>query len=227
LFFAYASAARGRCRRLRVAQALTQNVSMRICFFGDSIVNGTGDDDALGWVGRVMAAARRKRLDVTYYNLGVRRDTSADIAQRWRAEAGKRFPPESRKRLAFSFGTNDCMSDPHGNARVPHARTLDNAKRILQEAAVVAPTIMLGPAPTLDQVLVDDRVRNISHDLEASCAEIGIPFLETFTFVAACPAWRREAKEGDGTHPNREGYAALAEFIWDWPELHRWLGAGP
>jgi lysophospholipase L1-like esterase len=97
----------------------------------------------------------------------------------------------------------------------------------LQEAAVVAPTIMLGPAPTLDQVLVDDRVRNISHDLEASCAEIGIPFLEIFTFVAACPAWRREAKEGDGTHPNREGYAALAEFIWDWPELHRWLGAGP
>jgi hypothetical protein len=22
---------------------------MRICFFGDSLVNGTGDDDGLGW----------------------------------------------------------------------------------------------------------------------------------------------------------------------------------
>jgi lysophospholipase L1-like esterase len=200
---------------------------MRICFFGDSIVNGTGDDDALGWVGRVMAAARGKRLDVTYYNLGVRGDTSADIAQRWRAEAGRRFSPESRKRLAFSFGTNDCISGPHGSARVPHAKTLDNAKRILQAAGSVAPTIMLGPAPTLDQVLVDDRVRKISHDLEDLCAEIGIPFLETFRFVAACPAWRREANGGDGTHPNREGYAALAGFIWDWPPLHRWLGAGP
>jgi hypothetical protein len=28
----------------------------------------------------------------------------------------------------------------------------------LQEAASVAPTIMLGPAPTLDAVLVDGRV---------------------------------------------------------------------
>ncbi len=107
---------------------------------------------------------------------------------------------------------------------MPHAETLDNAKRVLQEAGSIAPTIMLGPAPTLDDVLVDDRIRTISHDLDVLCAEIGIPFLETFGFVAACPAWRREAKEGDGTHPNREGYAALAEFIWDWPALHCWLG---
>jgi acyl-CoA thioesterase-1 len=28
---------------------------MRICFFGDSFVNGTGDDDGLGWVGRIVA----------------------------------------------------------------------------------------------------------------------------------------------------------------------------
>src|ERR1700681_663535 len=50
---------------------------------------------------------------------------------------------------------HECLSDSRGNARVPHAQTLDNAKRILQEAASVAPTIMLGPAPALDAVLVD------------------------------------------------------------------------
>jgi hypothetical protein len=59
------------------------------------------------------------------------------------------------------------VSDSRGNARVPHAQTLDNAKRILQEAASVAPTIMLGPAPALDAVLVDDRVGKI---LGRSCA---------------------------------------------------------
>lgn len=26
---------------------------MRICFIGDSFVNGTGDDTCLGWVGRI------------------------------------------------------------------------------------------------------------------------------------------------------------------------------
>jgi acyl-CoA thioesterase-1 len=55
---------------------------MRICFFGDSFVNGTGDDDALGWVGRAVASARHAGRDVTAYNLGVRGDTSADVAAR-------------------------------------------------------------------------------------------------------------------------------------------------
>ena len=31
---------------------------MRICFIGDSFVNGTGDDDCLGWAGRLGAGAR-------------------------------------------------------------------------------------------------------------------------------------------------------------------------
>jgi lysophospholipase L1-like esterase len=60
---------------------------MRICFFGDSIVNGTGDPDCLGWVGRVCGAARKSGVDLTSYNLGIRRDTSADILRRWRREA--------------------------------------------------------------------------------------------------------------------------------------------
>jgi lysophospholipase L1-like esterase len=29
---------------------------MRICFVGDSITNGTGDPEYLGWVSRVYAA---------------------------------------------------------------------------------------------------------------------------------------------------------------------------
>src|ERR1700678_3006296 len=104
---------------------------MRICFFGDCFVNGTGDDDALGWPGRVIATLRRNGLDITHYNLGVRRDTSADIAGRWRPEAERRFQTDGPKRLTFSFGTNDCASDDHGNARLPHNVALENAKRIL------------------------------------------------------------------------------------------------
>jgi lysophospholipase L1-like esterase len=67
---------------------------MRICFFGDSFVNGTGDDDGLGWVGRVVARARQGGRDVTAYNLGIRRDTSADVAARWVGEARLRLPHE-------------------------------------------------------------------------------------------------------------------------------------
>jgi acyl-CoA thioesterase-1 len=197
---------------------------MRICFIGDSFINGTGDDDALGWPGRVVATLRRNGLDITYYNLGIRRDTSADILGRWRAEVERRFQTDSPKRLVFSFGANDCASDEHGNARLPHKVALENTKCILEEAASVAPTIMLGPAPILDDIEADDRVKKLSNAVQSLCTGIGVPFLETFTFVAQCWTWRREAAEGDGTHPNREGYAALAQYIHEWPEFHRWLG---
>ena len=60
---------------------------MRICFIGDSFVNGTGDDDALGWPGRVVSMARSKGLDVTYYNLG-----SAATRATTYAVAGARKP---------------------------------------------------------------------------------------------------------------------------------------
>ena len=65
---------------------------MRICFVGDSFVNGTGDPDCLGWAGRVCAAAQHDGHDITYYNLGVRRETTADIRDRWEREVSCRLP---------------------------------------------------------------------------------------------------------------------------------------
>jgi lysophospholipase L1-like esterase len=50
-----------------------------------------------------------------------------------------------------------------------------------------------------------------------------VPFLAAFDFVTGCEAWRRDAAQGDGIHPNRNGYAALADFIWQWAPLHSWL----
>ncbi len=196
---------------------------MRICFIGDSIVNGTGDDDALGWVGRIVAKARAEGRDITSYNLGIRRDTSADIAARWRAEVERRLPPVYRHEglLAFSFGTNDC-ADENSAPRVPFDRAVVNTEAILSEAAAFAPTLMIGPAPTQDEP-TDRRTRVLSAAQQAICARIGVPFLAIFDFVASCETWRQDARRGDGTHPNGAGYEALADFIWQWPNLQRWL----
>lgn len=196
---------------------------MRICFIGDSIVNGTGDDDALGWVGRIVAKARAEGRDVTSYNLGIRRDASADIAARWRGEVERRLPLVYRHEglLAFSFGANDC-ADADGAPRIPLDRAVANTETILSEAAAFAPTIMIGPAPAQDEA-TDRRTRVLSAAQQAICAGIGVPFLAIFDFVAACEPWRRDAGRGDGTHPNKAGYEALADFIWQWPDLRRWL----
>lgn len=34
-------------------------IFMRICFIGDSFVNGTGDPECLGWAGRICVTARK------------------------------------------------------------------------------------------------------------------------------------------------------------------------
>lgn len=196
---------------------------MRICFFGDSIVNGTGDDDGLGWAGRLVAAARRRGKDITYYNLGVRRDSSADVARRWADEAARRLPPEYEARLAFSFGANDCADDETGNPRLSLDASLANAEAILREAVALAPTLMIGPAlPGKEQV--ERRIHTLSRELEHICARLGVPYLETHLFISTCDVWRRESTAGDGAHPNRGGYAALAAYIGSWRACEAWLG---
>ena len=64
---------------------------MHVCFVGDSLVNGMGDPECLGWAGRLIVAARRQGHDVTHDNLGIRRDTSADVRARWADEVGRRL----------------------------------------------------------------------------------------------------------------------------------------
>jgi lysophospholipase L1-like esterase len=196
---------------------------MRLCFFGDSFVNGTGDDEALGWVGRLVAEARRGGCDLTAYNLGIRRDTSADVAARWAEEAARRLPAGCTARLAFSFGANDCAEDEAGRPRLPLEASLANAEAILRGAAALAPTLMIGPFLP-GEPRVETRVGRLSAEFASLCARLGVPYVETHGFVSACEVWRREAAAGDGAHPNRGGYAALAEFIGAQPAWRSWLG---
>ena len=199
----------------------------RLCFFGDSFVNGTGDDEALGWVGRLCAAERRAGADLTVYNLGVRRDTSADIRRRWRREAEARLPPEHDGRLVFSFGVNDCTAGPdEATPRVTLAASLENARAILSEGCAWRPTLMIGPLPVTENAAHNDRVIALSEALAGVCAEAGAPYFSTLLFAAhVWDTWRAEAARGDSIHPNALSYAALAEAVGGWAAWRGWFAA--
>jgi lysophospholipase L1-like esterase len=85
----------------------SQPQEIRICFVGESFINGTGDPDFLGWTGRVCANAHQKGYEITYYNLGVRSETSRFLKQRWQQEVSYRLTSEYDGRVVFSFGVND------------------------------------------------------------------------------------------------------------------------
>ena len=197
---------------------------MRICFVGDSFVNGTGDPDCLGWAGRVCAAARRAGRDVTYYNLGVRRDTSADVAARWEREVAARLPPDHPEydpRVVFSFGVNDAAAEGTGT-RVPLEASLRNLRDVVEAARRRSPVLFVGPPPVADAAH-NARIGALSADLASACADIGVPYLATFPILSASGTWTREVEEGDGSHPGVGGYAELADLVGAWESWKAWL----
>ncbi len=195
---------------------------MRLCFIGDSFVNGTGDPLGLGWVGRACAAARRRGHDVTCYTLGIRGDTSADIARRWREEAARRLPSGIDGRLVFSFGANDCRGE-NGAPRIERQAALANARAILGDAKAQHPTLMLGPPPLSGDAAADADVARLSPALARLCAELAIAYLDLHRPLSAMRLWRLELTTGDGAHPGAAGYAVIAELVEGWAAWREWL----
>lgn len=197
---------------------------MRICFVGDSFVSGTGDPDCLGWAGRVCAAARHSGRDVTYYNLGVRRETSADVAARWEQEVARRLPPDHPEYdpgVVFSFGVNDATAEGSGTRISPH-RSLENLRAILVTARRRYPLLFVGPPPVASGAQ-NQRIAALSTDYAGVCAELGVPYLAAFPPLSASATWMREVVAGDGSHPGAGGYAELANLVSAWDQWKAWL----
>lgn len=180
---------------------------MRLIVFGDSMVAGAGDPNHLDWVGRALAGRRT----VTLYNLGVRRETSGDIAARWRAEALPRITADEPMRIVFSFGVNDCHLDG-GRPRLSQAESLKNAQAVLTGAAELCPVLLVGPPPVVDPG-VCARLEGLNDALKALAARLRIPFIDVLRPLTADGLFQAEALAWDGAHPGAGGYQRMADLI--------------
>lgn len=207
---------------------------LRVCFIGDSLVLGTGDDEFLGWPGRIMQRERQVGHDVTMCNLGIRGDTTTMIEKRWRAEAEVRMPAENPCALVFSFGCNDMAMDG-GKLRNTPEDTVASAKRMISEAKDWLPTLWVGPPPVNDddmpfssapgreRFLSSSRNAQLSDMFEKTADELGVPYLDIFTPLSANSDWPKYYKKGDGVHPTSDGYAVIAEDIIGWDGWRKWF----
>ncbi len=196
---------------------------LRVCFVGDSFVNGTGDDEALGWTGRICRAARGRNVQLTRYDLGVRRDTSALILRRCAGEVAARLDGMACDgRVVFSFGVNDATHED-GRCRVELGDTLANARTLLDWSRERYPALMVGPPPVATDPAHDTRVGAISAALARLCAELGVPFLDLHGPLSNDATWRAETVAGDGAHPNAGGYARAAALVEVWEPWRTWI----
>jgi lysophospholipase L1-like esterase len=187
---------------------------IRICFVGDSFVNGTGDPEYVGWTGRVCIAARQAGYALTSYNLGVRRDTSTDIAARWRDECVRRLPSSCDGRIVFSFGVNDTTLE-QGIRRVSPEQSLCNAREMLSTSISLYPTLMVGPPPIADAEQ-NRRTYHLAEQLRLVAEEGGVPYLEVFSPLEQSATWMHEVALLDGAHPQAQGYTELAWLVQTW-----------
>lgn len=184
----------------------------RVLFFGDSHVVGVGDPTGLGWIGRVVARAAASDLPFTAYNLGVRGDTSVQVAARWRGEAEPRLLTGAQSGIVLSFGVNDTTME-WGERRVAAERSLGALSTILDEAAAIGlPVLVLGPAP-IDDPEQNRRIEDLSASLSEACVEREIPYVASFEPLLISGVWMEQVRADDGAHPSREGYRALAEIV--------------
>ncbi len=187
----------------------------RICFVGDSLVQGVGDPDCLGWVGRVETKARQAGWNVTNYNLGIRGDTSRDILVRWAQECARRFPPDTHHYVVFSFGVNDTMME-EGARRIFLNESRENFQKILEPLRAQYSTAMIGPPPVSDPDQ-NRRIQELSQSFEELAQKLDVPFLSVFEPLQEDAIWMKEVNEDDGAHPGAGGYERLASLVAQWP----------
>lgn len=184
---------------------------IRICFIGDSYVQGTGDDDCLGWVGRLCASARSAGHNLTAYNLGVRRESSTDIARRWLTECEPRLRPGTENYVVFSFGAND-VTQVEGRQRVSEDGTLDNLRTLLDVASTRYHTLVVGSPPAADPEH-NARLSQLSERMCEVTVELGVPYVATFPILIDDRTWLDEVRGNDGAHPRAAGYTRLAQIV--------------
>ena len=194
---------------------------IRICFFGDSFVAGTGDPTYLGWAGRVCTAMTSPNYSLSYYNLGIRGNTSEQIEVRWLAESIKRFPEYADNRVVFSFGTNDNRIE-EGIRLVEESDSVHCARRILTQAKAMFPLLLVGPPPVADDNM-NYRSEKLSAAYRELCTELNVPYLDVYKPLRKNALWMKEVAAVDGAHPAASGYLALSQLIIDWPAWQNWF----
>ena len=195
---------------------MSQSNDHRICFVGDSFVQGTGDPTYLGWTGRVARMACDAGYSITHYNLGVRRDTSREISTRWNYECEHRLRGNIHPYVVFSFGVNDTALE-YGSQRVALTETCTHFRRMLVQSVGHYETLAIGPPPVQD-ALHNQRIKSLCDALQETAAMIDVSYLSVFDVLWSDQSWMSEVGQSDGCHPNECGYKKLADLVGTWSQ---------
>lgn len=190
-------------------------------FFGDSVTLGVNDAPAGGWVARLAGKAAAAGLNVppdTFYNMGVRRNSSRMILERWESEFRARTMEGVPSFLLFCFGTVD-MAAPKGSPNISIGESAANAREILMKAKTFGATALISAPPVTDKEHCL-RLESLCTAYSSICAAVDVPFVDIFH-----PLLEKGYVQdlSDGVHPGPEGNDMIASALLDAPTLETWF----
>lgn len=190
-------------------------------FFGDSVTLGVNDAPAGGWVSRLAGKAAQAGLSVppdTFYNMGVRRNSSRMILDRFEAEFKARAMEGVPSYLLFCFGTVD-MAAPKGFPNIPVGESSANARDILLKAKTFGATALVSAPPVADKEHCQ-RLDALCTAYAAICSAVDVPFVDIFHPLLKSGYVNDLA---DGVHPGPAGNDMIASALLQAPELADWF----
>jgi len=188
---------------------------LRLAVVGDELAAGVGDPKGLGWVGRV--AARTPTPDpLTVLTLAVPGETSTGLGARWEDEVFRRLAPDVDNRLVVALGRADAAAGLSlARSRLNLANILDVAEQRKIPAFVVGPP----PGSTADA----DKLADLSAAFADVASRRRVPFVDTYSPLAAHDQWLGDLAAGNGVLPGQAGYGLMAWLVLH-TGWHSWLG---
>lgn len=203
---------------------------LKIVALGDSLVYGFGDPEGGGWVERL----RRQWMmpgsaGHVLYNLGVRGDRVAQVAQRLEIEFRHRGELRNRvpDAIVLSVGVNDSarLRQPDGRPFTPADRFQQQLEDLLDRARDLCPVFFVGMVPVneakmpfLDCLYYQHAEQYRYKEMaRLACDRRGIPYLDLYeAWMARGLDWVRSRLGEDGLHPNILGYRSLLDDVANW-----------
>jgi acyl-CoA thioesterase-1 len=171
----------------------------RIVAFGDSLTAGLGvpPDDA--YPGQLARWLREQGLAYEVINAGVSGETSAGGLRRveWILKSQPRL-------VILELGANDGLRGQ------PLKKTYDNLKGIIEGLQAEGVIVVLA-GMRLPLNYGDDYTEEFSDLYERLATEYDVPFIPFFLEGVAT---HRHLNQGDGLHPNAEGYSIVVQNVW-------------
>ncbi len=175
-----------------------------LCVFGNSIVVGSDDREAGGWVARLRLDLNA-RGKIGVYNLGVDGDRTEQLLQRLAGEAAAR----GASVIVISIGANDLGW--HGTSGTDIALFRERYDHILSEAEQFTRRILMLGLLGVDEGndshgVRNDQVRAFNGVVEELARRHGAEFMSLYGLLSPTDFV-------DGLHPNASGHAKLAPLI--------------